>query len=110
MNGRVTFTIASGGQDSNVVTVPDGYELVALEIPTLDASTLVFWAGTTTTTLAVKNQALTAEVVASGTGATAVGLTDVVRLASRLGFVQLKAGSAQSGGARTIIGLLSKCP
>ena len=108
MNSRITFSIASGGTDSDVITVPDGYELTALEIPTIDASTIAFWAGTTTTTKAVKAQDLTAQAVASGTGAASVGVNDSVRLASRLGFIQLKCGSAQTGGARSIIGLLSR--
>lgn len=108
MNSRITFTIADEATDSDVITVPDGYELTAIEVPTIIAGTLAFWGGVTSTTKAIKHPDLTAQVVASGTGAAVIGMSDTVRLASRMGFIQIKAGASQTSGPISIIGLLSR--
>lgn len=111
--------IASGGTTSAALEVPGGgYELCAVNIPTLDSATVTFQVshdGGTTYRAIHSNAAGAASAIltlgTADTGAKATAVPDTIRFATvGASHIKVVAGAAQNGGARTIVCVFRKVP
>lgn len=107
-----TITVASGGTHSTIFG-GDGYSLVGLIVPALDSTTIQFEVNAVNSVSGMEDVFTNTGTPAAATLGTAATAAKVVAVPEEIGrlaavaFMRLQV-SAQTGGARTFVGLFQK--